>query len=182
MTCDVCGKEIPRGQRYQGNKYKSLHFCCEDCFKRYTKLKTKPKPIINYKPEKGTDRRKFTDFIQEWTDDKANWPYLMKQAKDIQEEYDLDWHTMYLVCKYAKNYENSNTDYFTWSFKQDGASAITRLLFEEATDINFFVGCAINPAHQGEDVKINFAFKMQLIEELSKCLKQMGKNIKVSYF
>ena len=111
MTCDVCGKEIPRGQRYQGNKYKSLHFCCEDCFKRYTKLKTKPKPIINYKPEKGTDRRKFTDFIQEWTDDKANWPYLMKQAKDIQEEYDLDWHTMYLVCKYAKNYENVEWDF-----------------------------------------------------------------------
>ena len=90
--------------------------------------------------------------------------------------------TLNKVLEYAKNYENSNTDYFTWSFKQDGASAITRLLFDEATDINFFVGCAINPAHQGEDVKINFAFKMQLIEELSKCLKQMGKNIKVSYF
>ena len=90
--------------------------------------------------------------------------------------------TLNKVLEYAKNYETSNTDYFTWSFKQDGASAITRLLFEEATDINFFVGCAINPAHQGVDVKINFAFKMQLIEELSKSLKQIGKNIKVSYF
>lgn len=90
--------------------------------------------------------------------------------------------TLNKVLDYAKNYDTTNSEYFNWSFKQDGASQITRYLFEEATDINFFVGCAINPAHQGEDVKINFTFKMQLIEELSKRLKQMGKNIKVSYF
>ena len=90
--------------------------------------------------------------------------------------------TLNKVLDYAKNYEETNSEYFNWSFKQDGASQITRLLFEEATDINFFVGCAINPAHQGEDVKINFKFKMQIIEELSRRLKQMGKNIKVSYF
>ena len=90
--------------------------------------------------------------------------------------------TLNKVLDYAKNYEESNSEYFNWSFKQDGASQITRYLFEEATDINFFVGCAINPAHQGEDIHINFKFKMQIIEELSKRLKQMGKNIKVSYF
>jgi hypothetical protein len=90
--------------------------------------------------------------------------------------------TLNKVLDYAKNYSETNSEYFNWSFKQDGASLITRILFEEATDINFFVGCAINPAHQGEDVKINFAFKMQLIEELSKRLKSMGKNVKVSYF
>ena len=90
--------------------------------------------------------------------------------------------TLNKVLDYAKNYDTTNSEYFNWSFKQDGASQITRLLFEDATDINFFVGCAINPAHQGEDVKINFTFKMQLIEELSKRLKLMGKNIKVSYF
>ena len=54
--------------------------------------------------------------------------------------------------------------------------------FGGTSDIIFFVGCAINPAHQGENVQINFKFKMQIIEELSKRLKQMGKNIKVSYF
>ena len=90
--------------------------------------------------------------------------------------------TLNKVVDYAKNYEETNSEYFNWSYKLDGASQITRILFEEATDINFFVGCAINPAHQGEDVKINFAFKMQLIEELSKRLKLMGKNVKVSYF
>lgn len=111
MTCDVCSKEIPRGQRYQGNKYKSLHFCSEDCFKKYCSIKFKPKPLVNFKPEKGTDRRKFTDYLQEWTGDKINWPSVMKQAKDIQEEYELDWYEMYLVCKYARVYEGVEWDF-----------------------------------------------------------------------
>ena len=66
--------------------------------------------------------------------------------------------------------------------KKDGASRICQLLFEEATDINFYVGRAINPAHQNPDLPINFSIKMNLVEELSKCLKKMGKRIKVSYF
>ena len=59
---------------------------------------------------------------------------------------------------------------------------IARLLFEEATDINFYVGRAINPAHQNPELPINFSIKMNLVEELSKCLRQMGKKIIVSYF
>ena len=62
------------------------------------------------------------------------------------------------------------------------ASLISRLLFEEATDINFYVGRAMNPAHQNPDLPINFNIKMNLVEELSKSLKEMGKRIKVSYF
>ncbi len=90
--------------------------------------------------------------------------------------------TINKVLAYAKNNLADNKDYFEWCFKQDGASQIAKILFEEATDINFFVGCAVNPAHQQPGVKINFTIKMQLIDELAKTLKMMGKKIKVSYF
>lgn len=90
--------------------------------------------------------------------------------------------TVNRVLEYAKDYLGENKYYEHWSFKKDGASLISRLLFEEATDINFYVGRAINPAHQNPDLPINFSIKMNLVEELSKCLKQMGKRIKVSYF
>lgn len=90
--------------------------------------------------------------------------------------------TVNRVLTYAKDYLDSNEAYTKWGFKQDGASRISRLLFEEATDINFFVGRAINPAHQNPDLPINFNIKMQLVTELSDCLKKMGKRIKVSYF
>lgn len=90
--------------------------------------------------------------------------------------------TINKVLEYAKDHLKSNESYSHWGYKKDGASLICRLLFEEATDINFYVGRAINPAHQNPDLPINFNIKMNLVEELSKCLKQMGKRIKVSYF
>ena len=90
--------------------------------------------------------------------------------------------TVNKVLEYAKDYLGENKHYEDWSFKRDGASLICRLLFEEATDINFYVGRAVNPAHQNPDLPINFNIKMNLVEELSKCLKKMGKKIKVSYF
>ncbi len=90
--------------------------------------------------------------------------------------------TVNRVLEYAKDYLGENERYGEWSFKRDGASLISRLLFEEATDINFYVGRAINPAHQNPDLPINFSIKMNLVDELSACLKQMGKRIKVSYF
>lgn len=90
--------------------------------------------------------------------------------------------TVNRVVEYAKDYLGENKHYEHWSFKKDGASLICRLLFEEATDINFYVGRAINPAHQNPDLPINFNIKMNLVEELSKALRKMGKKIKVSYF
>ena len=90
--------------------------------------------------------------------------------------------TINKVVDYAKDYLQDNETYSTWAFKKDGASRIARLLFEEATDINFYVGRAINPAHQNPDLPINFSIKMNLVQELSECLKKMGKRIKISYF
>lgn len=90
--------------------------------------------------------------------------------------------TINKVLEYAKDFISENKEYENWSFKHDGASLISQLLFEEATDINFYVGRAVNPAHQNPDLPINFNIKMNLVKELSECLKQMGKHIKVSYF
>lgn len=90
--------------------------------------------------------------------------------------------TINKVIEYAKDALDKSELYEKWSFQRDGASLICRLLFEEATDINFYVGRAVNPAHQNPDLPITFNIKMNLVEELSECLKKMGKRIKVSYF
>lgn len=91
--------------------------------------------------------------------------------------------TMTKVMKYAEDYLSDNAVYSSeWARKKDGASRIAMLLFEEATDINFYIGRAINPAHQNPNLPINFSIKMRLIEELSESLKKMGKRINVSYF
>ena len=90
--------------------------------------------------------------------------------------------TINKVIEYAKDYLADNKSYEHWTFKRDGASLICRCLFDEATDINFFVGRAINPAHQNPNLPINFNIKMNLVRELSEALEKMGKRVKVSYF
>ena len=90
--------------------------------------------------------------------------------------------TVNRVVQYAQDFIGDNTCYDEWSNRKDGASLISQLLFEEATDINFYVGRAINPAHQNPDMPINFSIKMNLVQELSAALQKMGKRIKVSYF
>ena len=90
--------------------------------------------------------------------------------------------TVSKVLEYARDALDKNDLYEEWSYQHDAASSICRLLFEEATDINFFVGRAVNPAHQNSDLPINFNIKMNLVDELSECLKKMGKKVKVIYF
>ncbi len=90
--------------------------------------------------------------------------------------------TMSKVLEYAQNYLEDNESYEQWNYGHDGASRICQLLFEEATDINFFVGRAMNPAHQNPDLPISFNIKMNIVKELAACLEKMGKHIRVSYF
>lgn len=90
--------------------------------------------------------------------------------------------TINQVLAYAKDFLGDNKFYIVWSKKDDAASVLTRILIQDATDINFYVGTAINPAHQNSDLPISFSIKMQLVEELKTCLEKMGKMVNVSYF
>ena len=90
--------------------------------------------------------------------------------------------TLAKVLTYAEDYLDQAHLASTWLYQQDGASRIARELFENATDVHFFVGRAINPAHQNPNLPINFAIKQQLIANLAKCLEKMGKHIHLTYY
>ena len=90
--------------------------------------------------------------------------------------------TLSKVLAYAEDFLDQAHLAADWSTKKDGASRIARELFENATDVHFFVGRAINPAHQNPNLPITFAIKQQLIVNLADCLKKMGKHIQLSYY
>lgn len=90
--------------------------------------------------------------------------------------------TINKVIEYARDFLNENVLYEEWTCRDDGASRICRMLFEEATDINLYVGRAMNPAHQNPNLPITFNIKMNLAEELEKCLTAMGKQVQINYF
>lgn len=65
--------------------------------------------------------------------------------------------------------------------KKDGASKLAKMLLEESTSIYFFVGQAINPAHQNPEFPLNMGLKFKLVEEIASLLKQSGKHITIEY-
>lgn len=92
--------------------------------------------------------------------------------------------TMSKALEYAKRYSDAqnNIGEFIDIYKQDGASRLAKILLEESTSVHFFVGRAINPAHQNPDFPLNFGMKLNLVSEMIKCLESMGKSVAVEYF
>ena len=90
--------------------------------------------------------------------------------------------TISKVLEYAQEYLDGSELTPAWKLYDDGATRIAHALFEYATDIHFFVGCAINPAHQNPNLPIAFGAKFQLIDQLSKCLEKMGKKVKTRFY
>ena len=90
--------------------------------------------------------------------------------------------TLKKVLYYANNLlDGNNTEYFNWCYKLDGASQIARILFEESTDVNIFVGCASNVAHQ-DSGEIDINTKLTMLDQLKKDLEKMSKKVTITYF
>lgn len=85
---------------------------------------------------------------------------------------------LYLVRALQQNPEGMAE----YSFGQDGASLIAQALIDKATDINFFVGKAVNSAHQNSKEIVEFGIKQHLVEELVNTLSKLDKNVRAYYF
>jgi len=65
--------------------------------------------------------------------------------------------------------------------KKDGVSRLLKLLVEDSTHVHFWVGRAINPAHQNPDFPRDLSIKINIIREIEKELKKMGKFVHIFY-
>lgn len=88
--------------------------------------------------------------------------------------------TLRRLIELSETYIQIDSDVPKSFVKKDGASRIANFLFEEASNINFFVGQAINEAHKG--LPIDSTMKFKLVEKLSENLKTMGKVIEINYY
>lgn len=81
-------------------------------------------------------------------------------------------------------YENDDFDeaFFDALDAENGASKLARLLIEECTDLNLFVGKALNPAHQNSNLPFDLSVRMNLVEQLKDCAERMGKHVTVKYY
>jgi hypothetical protein len=87
--------------------------------------------------------------------------------------------TLRRVLELSEKYVSPNDLTSKTFVRRDGASKLAQILFEEATDIHFFVGQGVNVAHKG--LPIDLTMKLKLIESLSANLRRMGKKVEVTY-
>jgi hypothetical protein len=64
---------------------------------------------------------------------------------------------------------------------KDGASQLARMLIEDCTHLNLWVGTAVNPAHQNPGFPADLSIKGKVVEELARLMEQLGKEVKLTY-
>ena len=101
--CYICQAEIPRGQRFKSPRYKNLSFCSESCYNQYLASKQQPKP-------KSSSLDKLKAYINDLWQGEVNWPFMMRQIKNLKEEYGVSDNDIRMMLKYAIEYEGVKVD------------------------------------------------------------------------
>lgn len=101
--CYICGTEIPRGQRFKSPRYKNLSFCSEACYNQHLASKQQPKP-------KSSSLDKLKSYINDLWQGQVNWPFMMRQIKNLKEEYGVSDNDIRMMLKYAVEYEGVKVD------------------------------------------------------------------------
>ncbi len=65
--------------------------------------------------------------------------------------------------------------------KNDAVSQLTKLLIEDCTHLNLWVGTAVNPAHQNPDFPMDLGIKVKVVEELVSIMKDLGKEVELKF-
>ncbi|SKC55376.1 SpoIIE family protein phosphatase [Maledivibacter halophilus] len=91
--------------------------------------------------------------------------------------------TLSKTVEKIKSFSDSTSDGYTVynPTKRDAASLLAKMLVEECTHINFWVGKAVNPAHQNPDLPIDLSIKLKVVEQLIKIMKKLGKTVNLTY-
>ena len=83
-----------------------------------------------------------------------------------------------------KRYEQDAFDelFFEELDADNGAAKLAKYIIEECTELNLFVGKAMNVAHQNSNLPFNLSVRMNLVEQLKECVEHLGKNVHVQYY
>ncbi|WFR57337.1 SpoIIE family protein phosphatase [Anaerocolumna sp. AGMB13025] len=83
-----------------------------------------------------------------------------------------------------KHYVEGNVDEFFFEEldKDNGGSKVAKLIIEDCTVLNLFVGKAINEAHQNPGLPFDLSIRMHLVEQIKDTALKMGKQVTVKYF
>lgn len=85
-----------------------------------------------------------------------------------------------LLKKYVR--DEFDTEFFDELDADNGASRLAKLLIEECTELNLFVGTAVNAAHKETALNFDLSMRQNLVDQLVRTAEEMGKTVKVMYY
>lgn len=86
-----------------------------------------------------------------------------------------------LLRRYVKN-ESVTEDFFLELDKPNGASMVAKMLIEDCTELNLYVGRAINSAYQNPGLPFDLGIRQNLVEQLKHTAEEMGKKVTITYY
>lgn len=86
-----------------------------------------------------------------------------------------------LLKRYVKN-ETVSEEFFLELDKPNGASMVAKMLIEDCTELNLYVGKAINGAYQNPGLPFDLGIRQNLVEQLKNTVEAMGKKVTVTYY
>ncbi|WP_250160319.1 SpoIIE family protein phosphatase [Clostridiisalibacter paucivorans] len=87
--------------------------------------------------------------------------------------------TVEKIKKHINFFHDENTAYMLKG--EDGASKLAKILIEDCTHLNLWVGKAVNPAHQNPSLPIDLSIKLKVVKELAQLMEGMGKITNITY-
>ena len=91
--------------------------------------------------------------------------------------------TLSKTLNLLKKYTASHTDdFFKILDQHNGASMLAKILIEECHECVFFIGQAMNEAHQNLNLPFDLSMRMNVVEQLKQVLESMGKKVKMLYY
>lgn len=85
-----------------------------------------------------------------------------------------------LLKKYVRG--EFDAEFFDELDADNGASRLAKLLIEECTELNLFVGMAVNDAHKETELNFDLSMRQNLVEQLVRTAEEMEKRVTVRYY
>ena len=85
-----------------------------------------------------------------------------------------------LLRKYLS--DEFDAEFFDELDANNGASRLAKLLIEECTELNLFVGTAVNEAHKESGLNFDLSMRQNLVDQLIRTAEEMGKHVRVKYY
>lgn len=85
-----------------------------------------------------------------------------------------------LMKKYVD--DDVDDDFFIELDKDNGGSKIAKMIIEDCTELNLFVGKAINSAHQNPELPFDLSIRMSLVEQIKETAKKMGREVHIKFY